>query len=140
MNETGRILLALLAGGATVYTFWRAETMQLTTVQYGVVATVVITAAIHLLAGPAEPWLYLNGMGFLLLALYFLPLTRLHPLITWVFIAYTLLTVALYFVVHPWGMLNGNVDVLGIFTKVVEGILVLLLLMDWRQSVPETAT
>lgn len=132
MSNIVTIALALLASGITVYVFWRAKFVHLTRLQYGVIAAVVTTATVHLLAGPDDLWLYLNGMGFfaLLLALYFVPLPRFHGLIAWGLIGYTLLTIALYFVVHSWSVIIADFDVLGLFTKAVEAAAVALLLME----------
>ncbi|MCB0036008.1 MAG: hypothetical protein KDE51_18380 [Anaerolineales bacterium] len=105
----------------------------MTSLQYGVVGAIVITAIIHLLASSGEAILILNEMGFmaLLLALYFLPLPdRISPWAKWIVIGYTPLTIGLYFVEHPWEMMNGMADQLGLFTKAVEILLIGLLLVD----------
>lgn len=132
MSDALRMSLSILASGAVLFTFWRSGTVRLTRIQYAVVGTTVITATIHLLAGPGSPWLFLNGMGFLvlLLALYFMQLRQIQPLMAWAMIGYSFLTIVLYFVVHPWSMIFGNVDKLALFTKTVEAILIGLLLAE----------
>lgn len=133
MSEIIRIAIALAASGLTLFVFWQARSVNFTLLQYAVVGLMVITAMIHLLASSSEAILVLNGMGFmaLLLALYFLPLPDwISPWVKWIVIGYTLLTIGLYFLEHPWGMMNGMLDRLGLFTKAVEVILLGLLLAD----------
>lgn len=138
MSEIVRIAISLVASGLTLFIFWRAQSVTFTRLQYAVVGLMVITAMIHLLASSSEAILVLNGMGFmgLLLALYFLPLPDwISPWVKTIVIGYTLLTMGLYFVEHPWGMMNGMLDQLGLFTKAVEVMLVGLLLADRRPLV-----
>ncbi len=111
--------------------------MQIGLAQIGIIVTTVITAVIHLFLG--QPLFILNGLGYLgLLAAYFLPVPFLqqhHRLIRWVFAAYTLVTIVLYFVFHPGGVWQE--DGLGVATKLVEVILLLLLIFDGQTAATE---
>ena len=95
--------------------------------QIGIIILTLVTAILHFSLG--EPLFILNGLGYLaLLAAYFLPLAlfqRYHRLIRWAFAGYTLLTIILYFVFHPNG--SWQSDGLGLLTKLVEVVLLLLL-------------
>lgn len=103
----------------------------------GIVATALITAVIHL--SFSRPLLQLNGLGYLvLLAAFFLPwppLQRYHSLLRWVFAGYTLVTIAGYFILHPNG--SWQTDRVGMFTKLVEVILLLLLIYDGQSAAIE---
>lgn len=98
----------------------------------GIIILTLITAIIHLSLG--QPLFILNGLGYLaLLAGYYLPaLANWHRWIRWLFIGYTVLTIVLYFVFHADG--SWQQDGLGLVTKMVEVVLVLLLLLDRRGS------
>jgi len=80
-------------------------------------------------------WFLLNGLGYLgLLEAFLLPqFARIHSLVRWAFIGYTVLTIALWFFLGspsegwPWDPFDTTV-------KVVEAILVILLCLDFRQS------
>ncbi len=97
-----------------------------------IVLFTLITAIIHLFVGlPVFPLgldtlLFLNGLGYLvLLGLWSRPPASLSKgLIRGVFIAYTAITVIGYFAM--WGA-DGLRDPLGMFTKVVEVLLIALL-------------
>lgn len=132
MSDALRISLSILASGTVLLTFWRSGAVQLTSGQNVIVGATVITATIHLLAGPGSPWLFLNGMGFLvlLLALYFIPLRHIQPLMAWAMIGYSFLTIVLYFILHPWSMIFGDVDELGLFAKAMEAIIIGVLLAE----------
>ncbi len=105
------------------------NTNSLNTRQWLIVALVVVTAIIHLvLARTAGPTFVLNGLGYLALgaALYFVPpLAPYRSWIRWALIAFTALTFVLYFVLRPpatW------VDALGLITKAIESVIIVLLL------------
>lgn len=104
--------------------------MPLRPVQIGIILTALLTAIIHMVLG--QPLFLLNGLGYLALtAAYILPVAifrRYHTIIRWLFIGYTLATIVLYFVFHADG--SWQQDGLGIATKLVEIILLLLLLYD----------
>ena len=113
--------------------------LKINPVQIGIIIFTVITAVIHIFLG--KPLFILNGLGyFALLVVYFLPnplAQRWHPLVRWLFAGYILLIIILYFVFHPNGTWQD--DGLGLATKMVEVILLLLLMLDGqRSSVEET--
>ena len=97
----------------------------------------LLTAIIHLSLG--QPLFILNGLGYLaLLAALYLPITlakRWHRVIRWMFAAYILLTIALYFVFHADG--SWQEDGLGLATKLIEVILLLLLIYDGQEQTAE---
>lgn len=105
-----------------------------TPVQIGITILTLITAVIHLTLG--QPLFILNGLGYIALwGALFLPISFLQPwhrLIRWAFIGYTLLTIILYFVFHADG--SWQQDGLGMFTKLVEVVLLLLLIYDGMSS------
>lgn len=108
--------------------------------QIGIIILTLLTALIHFSLG--EPLFILNGLGYLaLLALYFLPIAvfqRYHRLTRWAFAGYTLLTIILYFVFHPDGSWQN--DGLGLLTKMIEVVLLLLLALDGQtQPVEENS-
>lgn len=103
--------------------------------QWAVVALAVITALIHLVLGIGSlPDMFgiifvLNGIGYLALvaALYFLPqFADQRPLIRWALIAFTAITVILYFVFN----LPNSITPFGLFDKLVEVALIVLLWME----------
>ena len=109
--------------------------------QIGIIILTLLTALIHFSLG--EPLFILNGLGYLiLLAAYFLPLAvfqRFHRLIRWAFAGYTLLTIILYFLFHPNGSWQN--DGLGVLTKMIEVVLLLLLAYDSQgQPVEESSS
>jgi hypothetical protein len=95
---------------------------------------VVVTAVIHILLGIMSEGAFLilfllNGIGYLTLVagLYFLPqFAGRRSLFRWVLIGYAVLTVILFFVLDPEPLSSG----LGLFTKAVEAMLIILLLME----------
>jgi hypothetical protein len=92
------------------------------------------TGVIHLLLGfgilgNVDTLFILNGLGYLALAigLFFIPqLAGQRSLLRWVLLAYTAVTFVLYFVFN-WPEIWGP---LGLLTKAIELILIILLLMD----------
>ncbi|MFN2135147.1 MAG: hypothetical protein ACK2UK_04280 [Candidatus Promineifilaceae bacterium] len=109
-------------------------TVTLRPVQIGIIILTVITAIVHFSLGGLL--FTLNGLGYLaLLAAYFLPvdlLQRYHRWIRWLFAGYLLLTIVLYFVFNSDGSWLTNS--LGLFTKAIELILLVLLAVDARQD------
>lgn len=73
----------------------------------------------------------LNFVGYIVLAgaLYLPRLQRFQPIIRWVLIGYTALTVILWYL-----MSGGHSDMFAYVDKVVEVALIVLLLIDWWQS------
>jgi hypothetical protein len=97
--------------------------------QYGIIGLTLLTAFIHLFIGVNDLLLALNGLGYLaLLVALYAPqpalLLKFRQPVYWALIGYTLLTILLYFVAHPWGIEAGSFDKLGLGTKVVELALV----------------
>jgi len=98
-----------------------------------------ITALIHLVLlnlGGLSILFLLNGIGFftLLWALLFAKqelIVRLRHWIYYIYIAFSLLTILAYFA--SWGA-QGWSDPLGMFTKIVEALLIVALLMHMRQT------
>lgn len=108
-------------------------------VKISIALTTLLTAVIHLSLG--ELLLILNGLGYLALwAALFLPIAVLanwHRQIRWLFIGYTLITIILYFVFHPNGLWQE--DGLGVATKFIEVLLLLLLIYDGQDRAVEDA-
>ncbi len=135
LTVTLRLAFALLAAGGALWFLRRHLGQRLTGRQYGVIGLTVLTAAIHMVSGANDTLLYLNGVGYLVLltGLYFLPLGPLEPYRRWGYAAlaaYTAVTLAGYFVVHPWGLHGQSWDTLGLFTKAAELLLLALLALD----------
>ncbi len=99
-----------------------------------VVVLTLITAVVHLFVGwppqGIDALLFLNGLGYLVLlaAWWRTPAFLSRHLVRWVYMLYTAVTIVGYFAV--WG-LGGLTDAVGMFTKVVE---VLLILALWREG------
>jgi len=113
---------------------------QIGIVQIGIFLTTLVTAGayLYLASKPDEDlrfWFLLNGLGYIaLLIAFFLPqLARVHNTIRWVFIAYTLLTIVLWFFLGspaqgwPWDPFDSTI-------KAVEVVLVALLFLDTRRN------
>lgn len=100
--------------------------------QWAVVALTAATALIHLVAlgiALGDVLFILNGVGYfaLVVGLYFVPdLASQRSLIRWAFIGYTALTIVLYFFINP----DPFGSVLGLITKAIELILIILLWLD----------
>lgn len=108
---------------------------QFGTIQIGIVILTLITTVIHLILGiqTNNTLFILNGIGYLgLLAALYLPLdflVGLRDLVRWVLIGYAAVTIVLFFVFNGAGAFSS---VLGLITKVVEVVLIVLLWMDRR--------
>lgn len=102
--------------------------------RYLIVLLTVVVGLIHLIVlgflfGETQFLPILNGLGYLALitALYFIPqLAGVRWLIRWALIGYTLLTFILYFFFDS----NPFTNILGLATKAMEVVLIILLLMD----------
>lgn len=105
----------------------------------GIVVLAVATALIHLLLGislgppslrPFPLLFYLNMLGYLVLvtALYAPQLHPVRRVVRRVFIAYTALTIVLWFLLAPARIPLGYLD------KVIEVVLVTLLIVDDRRD------
>ncbi len=107
--------------------------------QIGILLLILATANAHLYLGgqPDEDlrtWFLLNGLGYLVLLLaFFLPqFMPIHRLIRWALLGYATLTIILWFF---FGSLSeGRLDPFDAVVKTVEIALVVLLLIDNRQS------
>lgn len=107
---------------------------QLNPRRYMIILLTVVTGLIHLvvlgfLFGEPQLLTILNGLGYLalIIALYFIPqLAGMRSLIRWALIGYAAVTFILYFFLdsNPFG------NVLGLATKAMEIVLIVLLLMD----------
>jgi peptidoglycan/LPS O-acetylase OafA/YrhL len=107
----------------------------------GIVVLTLATALIHFWLGialgppgltPFPLLFYLNGLGYLVLlaALYLPSLRAFRQRIRWLLIIYTALTIVMWFVLSPDRDLEGYLD------KALEGVLIVLLVIDDRRSVP----
>ncbi|MCB0212474.1 MAG: hypothetical protein KDJ52_24235 [Anaerolineae bacterium] len=129
------MILSIIVAIGVVYVLRSQIKDGLRSLQYGVIGLVTFTAFVHLISGANDYILFLNGMGYmaLLLVLYFVPLAELARYRPWLYgalIAYTVVTIVLYFEVHPWGLQVRSLDMLGWVTKGVEVILIGALLLD----------
>ena len=96
----------------------------------GIFVLTLVTALIHLYLGLGfgNTLFVLNGLGYLgLLAALQLPipqLARLRNVMRWVLVAYTALTIVLFFFMAPFYSVMGYVD------KAIEVVLIALLVTD----------
>lgn len=111
------------------------------------------TAGIHLFLGAnqitnppagapaAIGWAFiLNGIGYIvLLVLYLMRRGTNRSMLRWIFIAFTALTIILYFII---GGSTAFSNTLGLITKAIEAILIILLLLDRKsdEAAIKTAT
>ena len=99
----------------------------------GIFLLALATAAIHLYLGLSfgNTLFVLNGLGYLgLLAALQLPIPQLssfRPIVRWVLVGYTTLTIVLYFVMAP-------LMVIGLVDKTIEVALIVLLLADTHMA------
>ena len=105
------------------------------TSQIALIALTTITALIHFERAIQDPDIrilfILNGLGyFALLAAFYLPVfQRFHNAMRWIFIAYTAVTILLYFV---WVAMSGEWTIpLGPIAKLVEAAMIVIL---WREK------
>lgn len=129
-------ILSVMVALIISFAIWALETAVLGPIQYSIIASTIITAAIHLLEGlDNAPWLFLNGLAyFALLGTLYLPFPILDGVrhrFRWLLIGYTMLTIVLFFITHPWGMHNGQLEWLGLGTKAVELVLIGLLFIEY---------
>jgi hypothetical protein len=105
--------------------------IQMGPLQIAIILLTVATAVVHLTLVFPSPLFILNGLGYLaLLAALYLPIPQLtghRQMIRWAFIGYTALTVVL------WVIMGSRIPIAYI-DKVIEVVLILLLLMEGRQS------
>jgi hypothetical protein len=102
-------------------------------VQYGIIITTLITAAIHLFIGITLPstLFVLNGVGYLALLIgLFLPMSiaqKYRSLIRWALIGFTAVTILAWVAIGDKSWPSGA---LGFITKFDEVLLLALLWMD----------
>lgn len=104
------------------------------TPQIALIMLTTITALLHFERAIQDPDIrslfILNGLGyFALLAAFYMPaFQRFHKLVRWTFIAYTAVTILLYFV---WVAMSGEWTIpLGPIAKIVEAAMIILLLRE----------
>lgn len=107
----------------------KQASVQLGSMQWGIILLTVATAAIHIAL--LFPLFILNGLGYLaLLAALYLPIRQLtsyrHP-VRWVLLGYTALTVVLWVII-------GQRDLVAYVDKVIEVVLIVLLWLESRQA------
>lgn len=99
--------------------------------QVAIVVLALATALIHISLAIPETMVafYLNGAGYiaLVIALYLPLLSRWKRLARILLIGYTLLTIVLW-------LLIGEQNLLAYADKLVEVLLVILLVLEWRQA------
>jgi hypothetical protein len=107
------------------------QNTRLSAVQIGIILTGLTTALIHFSLLFPDPLFILNGLGYLaLLAAYFLPIDiakRYHKLVRWAFIAFAFVTIAAWVAIGDKSWPAGS---FGYFTKLIEVVLIVLLLVD----------
>lgn len=110
-------------------------------VQIGIIVCALATALIHLYEAvqPGEDlrnWFILNCIGYLVLLMaWFLPqLFAYHRLINYVFIAYTAITVLM------WFLIGLPSEPIGYVTKLIEVLLITLLVIEDLQGRRRLAT
>jgi hypothetical protein len=106
--------------------------------QIGIIILTLATAGIHLTLALTRPdpkftpLFLLNAVGYIvLLVAYLLPqLARYHNLVRWVFMAFAVVTVIGYFIFNAGHFVNP----IGLLTKAIEVVLIVLLWLDRRNS------
>lgn len=111
--------------------------VQLTSMQVVILLLTVATAVIHLILGIGSGGSFglifiLNFIGYLALwAATYAPIDALagyRSMARWLFIIYTIITIILFFVFNA----DTGYGTLGLITKAIEVVLVILLFMDNR--------
>lgn len=125
LSNTAIIAISLGLGLVTSGAGWFMARERLNILYYAINTLLVLTAFIHILYTWTEDLLlFANGFGYLGLAvLYLLPQTTKQPykrILNSTTIVYTAITIIGYFVAH----IGGHFDLVGLFTKVVEGALI----------------
>lgn len=104
------------------------------TLQWVIIALTLATAVVHLFLGIqfGDMLMLMNSLGYLgLLVGYFLMLPGIklkRDWIRWAYVAYAAVTIVAYFASQ--GLVEGLQSPLGIVTKIVELVLIVLLLRD----------
>jgi hypothetical protein len=111
------------------------ESSRISPVQIGIIILTLGTALIHFTLLFPNVMFILNGLGYLtLLAAYFLPIDLArnnHNLVRWLFIIFTVVTILAWVAIGDKSWPGGS---LGYLTKLIEVVLVVLLVVDGRQS------
>jgi hypothetical protein len=112
-----------------------ADSSRMSAVQIGIIILTLATALIHFSLLFPDVMFILNGLGYLaLLAAYFLPIDlarKNHNLVRWLFILYTVVTIIAWVMI---GDKSWPAGALGYVTKLIELVLIVLLVVDGRQS------
>jgi hypothetical protein len=111
------------------------ESSRLSAVQIGIIILTLATALIHFSLLFPNVMFILNGLGYLaLLAAFFLPIDLArnnHNLVRWLFIIFTAVTILAWVAIGDKSWPGGG---LGYLTKLIEVALIVLLVVDGRQS------
>ena len=111
------------------------ESSRLSAVQIGIIILTLATALIHFSLLFPDVLFILNGLGYLtLLAAYFLPIDlarKNHNLVRWLFIIFTAVTIIAWVAIGDKSWPGGS---LGYLAKLIEVALIVLLVVDGRQS------
>jgi hypothetical protein len=111
------------------------ESSRLSAIQIGIIILTLGTALIHFSLLFPNVMFILNGLGYLvLLAAYFLPIElarKNHNLVRWLFIIFTAVTILGWVAIGDKSWPAGG---LGYLTKLIELGLIVLLVVDGRQS------
>lgn len=112
-----------------------ANSSRLSAVQIGIIILTLATALIHFSLLFPDLLFILNGLGYLsLLAAYFLPIDlarKNHNLVRWLYMLFVAVTILAWVVM---GDKSWPAGALGYVTKLIEVVLIVLLVMDGRQS------
>jgi hypothetical protein len=112
-----------------------ADSSRMSAVQIGIIILTLATALIHFSLLFPDVMFILNGLGYLaLLAAYFLPIDlarKNHNLVRWLFILYTVVTIIAWVMI---GDKSWPAGALGYVTKLIELVLIVMLVVDGRQS------
>ncbi len=112
-----------------------ANSSRLSAVQIGIIILTLATALIHFSLLFPDLLFILNGLGYLsLLAAYFLPIDlarKNHNLVRWLYMLFVAVTILAWVVM---GDKSWPAGALGYVTKLIEVVLIVLLVVDGRQS------
>ena len=123
------MMIAALAGVISAGVFRFQPFRAYGTTEYLIGGLTLFTAVVHILVGASNDILVLNGLGylFLLVLIYVIPadpIVKHRKQLRWLLAGYAGLTIILYFIVHPWGYVDGSLDWLGLMVKAVELVLI----------------
>lgn len=113
---------------------------------YGIIASSLATAILHIMCYPYFGWLdsiVLNGFGSIALLLaYFLPMSffqRLRPITYWTIVGYTLLTIVLWLFLGDKIFNFSTTSWIGYFAKMAEVFLLIFMGYDLPKYLPARA-